>query len=100
MRFAVIEGTREWTEPFNYAALPPERQACVEDVHAEAARRLKAIRVDEWRTREFITGRPMPEDIRHTALQIGFAAQAIARLSPVPADYASDVYWPRIWNAD
>ena len=68
----------------------------VEDVEAEARRRLRAIKLQEWRTREFITGRPMPDDVRHYALQVEFAAQAISRLSPIPDDFDSDVYWPRL----
>ena len=70
----------------------------VEDVEAEARRRLRAIKLQEWRTREFITGRPMPDDVRHYALQVEFAAQAISRLSPIPDDFDSDVYWPRLMD--
>jgi hypothetical protein len=68
----------------------------IDDVEAEARRRLRSCRIDEWRTREFITGRPMPDDIRHYALQVDFAAKAISRLSPIPDDFDSDVYWPRL----
>jgi hypothetical protein len=67
----------------------------VEDVEAEANRRLRSVKLNEWRTREFITGQSMPAHIRHFALQVGFAAEAISRLSPIPADFDSDVYWPR-----
>ena len=67
----------------------------VEDVEAEARRRLRSCRIEEWRTREFITGRPMPDDVRHFAMQVEFAALAISRLSPIPGDFDSDVYWPR-----
>ncbi|KKC38796.1 hypothetical protein WH87_07795 [Devosia epidermidihirudinis] len=70
----------------------------VEDVEAEARRRLKALKVNEWRTREFISGQPMPEEIRHLALQIEFAAAALVRLSPIPDDYDDDLYWPRVWD--
>jgi len=96
VRFAVIEGTREWTEAL------PERSsatkgAVVGDVQAEARRRLRCLKIEEWRVREFVTGVPMPDNIMHLALQIEFAAQAIGRLAPIPADYADDVYWPRVW---
>lgn len=74
------------------------RAARVEDVEAEAARRLQAIGIDEWRMREFVTGRPVPAEIRHLELQINFAAQALSRLSPIPADYAADLYWPTYWR--
>lgn len=96
MRFAVITGSREWTEA------SPERVTTqhvieIEDVQLEARRRLKSLRIEEWRVREFVTGTPIPDHIRHLALQIEFAAQAIGRLSPIPADYADDVYWPLTW---
>lgn len=96
MRFAVIEGSREWTE-----ALPEQvaatRVVRVQDVQTEARRRLRCLKIEEWRVREFVTGRPMPDNIRHLASQIEFAAEAIGRLSPIPADYADDIYWPRVW---
>lgn len=98
MRFAVIEGSREWTEPVRRSPGPVSTAVLVEDVEAEARRRLRAAKLDEWRTREFITGRPMPDEIRHFALQVEFAARAIGRLSPIPLDFDSDVYWPRLWG--
>ena len=94
VRFAVIEGSREWTEPARRGADPATVGVLVEDVEAEARRRLRRCHIDEWRTREFITGRPMPHDIRHFVLQVEFAARAISRLSPIPGDYNSDIYWP------
>jgi hypothetical protein len=69
--------------------------AGVADVEAEARRRLRLVKLNEWRTREFVTGQPMPDEIRHYALQVEFAAQAISRLLPIPSDFDSDVYWPR-----
>lgn len=96
MRFAVIEGSREWTEPGRRGTSPATGSILVEDVEAEARRRLRSCRIDEWRTREFITGRPMPDDIRHFALQVEFAATAISRLSPIPDDFDNDVYWPHL----
>ena len=70
----------------------------VQDVEAEASRRLRVARIDEWRVREFVTGRPAPAEIRHFELQVAFAAQAISRLSPIPPDFAADVYWPTYWS--
>ena len=96
MRFAVIEGSREWTEPSRHELASATASILVEDVEAEARRRLRGCRIDEWRTREFITGRPMPDDIRHFVLQVEFAATAISRLSPIPDDFDSDVYWPQL----
>ena len=95
MRFAVIEGNREWTEPSRRGSSMANTLVSVEDVEAEASRRLRSVRLNEWRTREFVTGQAMPQHIRHFALQVGFAAQAISRLSPIPQDFDSDVYWPR-----
>lgn len=68
--------------------------ARVEDVLAEAARRRKAIGFDEWRVREFVTGRAMPNEVKYLELQITYAAEALSRLSPIPPDFADDVYWP------
>lgn len=96
VRFAVIEGSREWTEPLERAETG-HKLVQVEQVHAEARRRLRGLKLDEWRVREFVTGTPMPDNIRHQSMQIEFAAQAIARLSPIPEDFADDVYWPRVW---
>lgn len=96
MRFAVIDGSREWTEPVRRGSVPSTVTILVEDVEAEARRRLRGCRIEEWRTREFITGRPMPDDVRHYAMQIDFAAKAISRLSPIPHDFNDDVYWPRL----
>jgi hypothetical protein len=96
VRFAVIEGGREWTEPMRQVSRTVSVAVLVEDVEAEARRRLRAIKLQEWRAREFITGRPMPDDVKHYALQVEFAAEAISRLSPIPEDFDSDVYWPRM----
>lgn len=68
--------------------------ARVEDVLAEAARRRRAIGFDEWRVREFVTGRAMPSEIKYLELQITYAAEALSRLSPIPSDFAADIYWP------
>ena len=96
MRFAVVEGGREWTEPRRQGPTSVRTNVVVEDVEAEANRRLRLVKLNEWRTREFITGHAMPHHIRHYALQVGFAAEAISRLSPIPQDFDSDVYWPRV----
>ena len=95
MRSANLEAMTDWTQ----ADLRPTNVAVqVEDVEAEANRRLRCIKLQQWRAREFITGQPMPEDVRHYALQVQFAAAAIARLSPIPNDFDSDIYWPRLWS--
>jgi len=96
VRFAAIEGSREWTEPSRRKS-SPSSVIHVENVQEEAQRRLKAIKLKEWRTREFITGQPMPDHVRHLAVQIEFAAQALSRLSPIPENFDDDIYWPRVW---
>ena len=70
MRFAVIEGSREWTEPARPAKESP-RVLQVEDVQAEARRRLRAIKLDEWRVREFVTAllADPPRDMRAALAQ-------------------------------
>ncbi|GLQ09729.1 hypothetical protein GCM10007913_16610 [Devosia yakushimensis] len=86
VRFAVVENSRA--------------PVSVEDVEAEARRRLRYLKLDEWRTREFITGRPMPEVIQHLVQQIDLASRALSRMSPIPHDYFDDVYWPRMWEVE
>jgi hypothetical protein len=87
MRLSVIEGGAvAWRRDAGAAR--------VEDVLGEAARRRRAIGFDEWRVREFVTGRPMPSDIKYLELQITYAADALSRLSPIPSDFDSDIYWP------
>lgn len=95
MRFAVIEGGRNSSEQI-WRGTPARNQITVEDVEAEGRRRLRSCKLNEWRTREFLTGMPMPDDVRHFALQVEYAAAAISRLSPIPDDFDSDVYWPRL----
>ena len=91
----VVVGSREWhdsvarRESWDPVISPA-------DVDAEARRRKAALKLDEWQMREYVTGRQMPEGIRHLALQIDFAANAISRLSPIPADFADDIYWPSL----
>lgn len=97
MRFAEIEGVREWTGPSPRDHQSAPATVLIEDVEDEARRRLRAVKLGDWRTREIITGQPMPEHIRHYAMQVEFAATAISRLSTIPQDFDNDVYWPRLW---
>jgi hypothetical protein len=41
-------------------------------------------------------GVPMPPAFQYFAMQIDFAADAICRLDPIPADFRSDLYWPKL----
>lgn len=95
MRFAEIGNSREWTEPGWQGYQSASEKVGVEDVEAEASRRLRAIRLHEWRRREFLTGLPMPDNLRLYAQQVEFAMRAICCLSRIPHDFDSDIYWPR-----
>ena len=96
MHFALISDSREWSE-----ALPQPRQnqRLVQqgELEIEARRRKTALGLDEWQLREFVTGAPMPEHIPELCRQIDLAAAALSRMSPIPGDYADDLYWPRVW---
>lgn len=94
MRFAVIEN-REWSHHASVHA--PNQTINPTEVDREARRRKALLGLDEWRVREYVTGIPMPSNIRNLCLQIDYAAQALARLSPIPADFTDDLYWPRVW---
>jgi hypothetical protein len=95
VRLAVVDTTTQWPELRRHTPRSVPLSASVADVEAEARRRLRSVKLNEWRTREFVTGQPVPDQIRHFALQVEFAAQAISHLSPIPADFDSDIYWPR-----
>lgn len=96
MRFALVEDSREWSEP------GPVRKDTGSTVHAEAVeaeawRRKRAVGLDEFRMREYVTGQPVPEQINQLCRQIELAAAALMLLSPIPADYRDNIYWPRVW---
>ncbi|MDB5621829.1 MAG: hypothetical protein JWR39_392 [Devosia sp.] len=98
MRFSDADGEAAWTRPARARRPVASDAVFAEDVEAEAARRLRLLRLDEWRTRAFVTGRQMPPEIRHLEAQINLATAAICRLAPIPADYQDDVYWPQQWR--
>jgi hypothetical protein len=96
MRFAVIGDTREWSEPEarTKGAGPIIDTDAVEN---EARRRKALLKLDEWHLRQYVTDRPVPDHIVQMCRQIDLAAEALARLSPIPRDYTDDLYWPRTW---
>ena len=96
MRFAVISDTREWSEPGSHRAGTSETIDS-EDVLQEARRRKASLNLDEWQLRQYVTDRPVPDHIVQMCRQIDLAAAALARLSPIPADFRNDLYWPRTW---
>lgn len=75
------------------ANLAPEKPG-PEDVAEEVARRTRDLGLETWRVRAFMTGRPIPDDVRFLAMQIAFAGEALARLDPIPIDFRADCYWP------
>lgn len=95
MRYALLDDTREWSGPGHRTN--NGHTVCLTEIEAEARRRKNLLRIDEWRMREYVTGNPIPVRIDQVCHQIDLAAQALARMSVIPADYADDVYWPRIW---
>lgn len=96
MRFAVIRDTREWSEPEGVAN-GQDRFIDPGEVENEARRRKGLLKLDEWQLRQYVTDRPVPDHIVQMCQQIDLAAQALSRLSPIPSDYANDLYWPRMW---
>ncbi|MCS6757741.1 MAG: hypothetical protein MO852_00330 [Candidatus Devosia euplotis] len=98
MRFAEIEGNRESAEPGRHDPQPTPVAVLVEGVEDEARWRLRTIKLGDWCTREIITGQLIPENIRHYAMQVEFAATTISRLSTIPQDFDNNVYWSRLWS--
>lgn len=96
MRFAVIRDSREWSEPQSRPSGAGHAVDAVA-VENEARRRKGLLRIDEWQLREFVTDRPVPDHIVAMCRQIDLAAAALTRLSPIPGDFADDLYWPRMW---
>jgi hypothetical protein len=88
----VIEGGRA-------AAEGGERRLDVAAVRIEAARRLRESGCEAARVRALLVGQPMPLAFRYLQLQIGFAADALATLAVIPADFCHDRYWPSLHAA-
>jgi hypothetical protein len=95
MRFAVVDDNREWSEP--QAGTSAARVVDSDEIESEARRRKAMLKLDEWELRQYVTDRPVPEHIVQMCVQIDLAAAALSRLSPIPADFADDLYWPRMW---
>lgn len=89
MVFRVIQGGLTTPSVAEEACDTPTR----EDVHREAVRRLSALHYEGWKRRE-AAGIAIPREVRYLAMQIEFAARAIAELSRIPTDFRSDSYWP------
>ncbi|MDB5526817.1 MAG: hypothetical protein JWM58_4580 [Rhizobium sp.] len=60
----------------------------------EAERRLRRAGYNRWHMRHLATGMAIPKPLQYLKLQIGWVAETLAGLDPIPADYADDKYWP------
>jgi len=88
-------GDDECARPAEPKARPEAAETSAAAVRAEAERRVKATGHDWMLVREQLTGRPVPSETRYLCMQIRFVGDSIARLSPIPADFRSDRYWPK-----
>ena len=93
MKFRVIEGGLNSAAARDRQA--NDRGSGHEDIRREAARRLSASGYHRFRIME-AAGVPMPPALQYFAMQIDFAADAIGRLDPIPMDFRSDLYWPKL----
>jgi hypothetical protein len=105
MRLRVVEGglgslPSGGSEP-GPSRLPHDRQDVVPgvmpgvmDVRREAERRLRTAGYEALRNREIATGIPMSRDMSHLCMQIRYVAEALGKLTSIPQDFRSDIYWP------
>lgn len=95
MRYTDFGKSREWSD--NSALVAANRLVGFEEVFAEARRRKVALNIDQWQMEENVTGDPMPLRVQRLCKEIDLAANALARMSPIPNDFADNVYWPPVW---
>lgn len=88
MYLRVIDGGQTTAE-MDFPALVSSRH-----VHAEAERRLRLAGYGRWHMRHLATGVAIPKPLQYLKLQIGWVAETLAGLDPIPSDYADDKYWP------
>jgi hypothetical protein len=65
-------------------------------VKQEAARRLRDAGYAQSHIRFLATGSAIPIPLRNFKMQVDFVADTLSRLDPVPRDFASDIYWPKL----
>lgn len=65
----------------------------VEQIKAEAARRLRSTDWMVTRAADPSDGRPMPEAVVEMRQRIKRAGESLEGLSKIPADYRDDKYW-------
>jgi hypothetical protein len=65
-------------------------------VAAEGRRRLREVGYERLAVKERVTGMQIPDAVRHYRLQVDYVVSVLSKLSPIPEDFASDIYWPKI----
>lgn len=65
-------------------------------VSQEAARRLRRAGYPQARIRSLATGSPLPRPLHFFKMQVDFVARTLSALDAIPADFASDMYWPSL----
>lgn len=63
-------------------------------VNQEAARRLRHAGYSQAHIRSLATGSPVPRQLHYFKMQVDFVAKSLSALDAIPADFASDAYWP------
>ncbi|MBJ6985879.1 MULTISPECIES: hypothetical protein [unclassified Devosia] len=95
MRYTDFVNRREWTENGQFVAA--NRLIGIEEVFAEARRRKAVLNIEQWQMEEYVSGNPMPMRVQRQCKEIDLAANALSRMSPIPSDFADNVYWPPSW---
>ncbi|MBJ7577975.1 hypothetical protein JHC09_08765 [Devosia sp. MC532] len=95
MRYTDFVNRREWTENGQFVAA--NRLIGIEEVFAEARRRKAVLNIEQWQMEEYVSGNPMPMRVQRQCKEIDLAATALSRMSPIPSDFADNVYWPPSW---
>ena len=90
--FTVIQGGKSLAMDMAKAPVGP----LPADVRKEADRRRDAYGINALRNRQMATGRSMPRDLHYLGLQIDFVAESLCKLLPIPEDFRSDGYWPKV----
>ena len=65
-------------------------------VSQEATRRLRQAGYQQAHMRSLATGQALPKPLHYFKMQVDFVARTLSALDPVPADFASDRYWPTL----
>lgn len=84
-----------WTvEPAHQA--DDHRSPTIDDIKAEAARRIYASGLSWMVEREVSGGLPIPQAVKDYAAAVRAASGAMEAMSPIPDDYTDNRYWPEM----